>query len=183
MVGLASAIHIVVFYLPNYAVIQLHIPLSQTIWAGFVASLVLALLSPVSGMLSDRIGRRKVVFWSRAALLVMIYPAFALLNNGEPSLTRLLVVTACLAVPMAMTAAATLVLVSEVLPQSLRATGLSVSYYVAVVIFGGFAQFFSTILIHLTHNPNAPAFYLIACGAISLIGLAMVRETLGKRLS
>src|SRR6185437_258751 len=39
MIGLASAVHIVVFYLPNYAVIQLHMPLSQTIWAGFIGSL------------------------------------------------------------------------------------------------------------------------------------------------
>ncbi|SDR62273.1 MFS transporter [Paraburkholderia tuberum] len=182
MIGLASAVHIVVFYLPNYAVIQLHMPLSQTIWAGFVGSLILAALSPFSGWLSDRIGRRKVVFWSRVALVAMIYPAFVLLN-AQPTLVRLLIVAACLAVPMAMTSAATLVLVSEVLPQRLRATGVAVSYYGAVVIFGSFSQFFSTILIHLTANANAPAFYVIGCGLVSLLGLAMVPETLGKRLS
>ncbi|MGT2493303.1 hypothetical protein ACU4GD_29500 [Cupriavidus basilensis] len=41
-----------------------------------------------------------------------------------------------------------MVLVSEVLPQRLRATGLSIAYCVAIAIFGGFAQFFSTELIH-----------------------------------
>jgi hypothetical protein len=60
---------------------------------------------------------------------------------------------------------------------------VAVSYYGAIVIFGSFSQFFSTILIHLTANANAPAFYVIGCGLISLIGLAMVPETLGKRLS
>ncbi|SFB36128.1 Sugar transporter [Collimonas sp. OK607] len=182
MIGLSSAIHIVVFYLPNYAVLRLHIPLSKTIWAGLVSSLILAALSPLSGWLSDQIGRRKVVLFSRLALLAVAYPAFALLN-AEPTLKRLLLVTACLAVPMTMTAASTLVLVSEILPRHLRATGLSVTYYGAVVIFGSFAQFFSTILIHATGNVNAPAFYLIACGLLSLIGLLMVPETLGKKLS
>jgi MFS family permease len=182
MIGLASAIHVVVFYLPNYAVLQLHIPLSKTVWAGFTGSLILALLSPLAGWLSDRIGRRTVVLWSRIALLAVAYPAFALLNS-EATLETLLVVTALLAVPMTMTAASTLVLVSEVLPQRLRATGVSVTYYVAVVVFGSFSQFFSTILIHVTGNPNAPAFYVIGCGLISLAGLAMVRETLGKRLA
>jgi len=182
MIGLASAVHVVVFYLPNYAKLQLNIPLSQTIWAGFVASFILALLAPFAGWLSDRIGRRKVVFWSRIGLLALVYPAFAQLN-ASPTLTTLLIVSAALAVPMAMTSASTLVLVSEVLPQRLRASGLSVTYYAAVVIFGSFAQFLSTMLIHLTGNPSAPAFYVIACGLLSLAGLAMVKETLGKKLA
>lgn len=181
MIGLASAVHVVVFYLPNYAAIQLHIPLSQSIWAGFVGSLLLMLLSPFSGWLSDRIGRRRVVWWSRMALLALIYPAFLMLNS-HPSLSTVLTVAALLGVPMAMTSAATLVLVSEVLPQRLRATGLSVSYYVATVIFGSFSQFFSTLLIHMTGNASAPAYYVIACGLLSLVGLAMVPETLGRRL-
>lgn len=181
MIGLASAVHVVVFYLANYATIQLHIPLSQSIWAGFVGSLVLMLLSPLSGWLSDRHGRRSVVLWSRIALLVMIYPAFAILNK-HPSLPYLLAIATCLAAPMAMTSPSTLVLVSEVLPQRLRATGLSVSYYVAVVVFGSFSQFSSTVLIHLTHDANSPAYYVIGCGLLSLIGLAMVRETLGRPL-
>jgi MFS family permease len=182
MIGLASAVHIVVFYLPNYGAIQLHIPLSQSIWAGFVGSVVLTLLSPFAGWLSDRAGRRKIVWWSRVAMLVMIYPAFFALNSVR-SLSCLLIVAGCLAIPMAMTSASTLVLVSEVLPQRLRATGLSVSYYVAVVIFGSFSQFFSTLLIHFTKDPNAPAYYVIGCGLISLVGLAMVKETLGRRLA
>jgi len=51
-----------------------------TIWAGFVGSLILAVLSPFSGWLSDRIGLRKVVFGSLVALVVLICPAFVLLN-------------------------------------------------------------------------------------------------------
>ncbi|MBX4378117.1 MFS transporter, partial [Mycobacterium tuberculosis] len=84
-------------------------------------------LSPFAGRLADRVGRRKVVLWSRVALLAMIYPAFALIN-ADPSLTRLLIVVGCLSVPMSMTSPASMVLVSEVLPQRLRATGLSIAY-------------------------------------------------------
>ena len=182
MVGVASSTYIVVYYLSNYAVSQLHMPLSLGIWAACVAAAVQVVLSPFAGWLSDRLGRRPVVLWSRVALLVMIYPAFVLIN-AEPSLTRLLLVVGCLSVPMSMTSPASMVLVSEVLPQRLRATGLSIAYCVAIAIFGGFAQFFSTELIHLTANPNAPAFYVIGCGLVSLIGLAMVPETLGRSLS
>lgn len=181
MIGLAVSIHVIAFYLANYATIQLHIARADAIWAGFVAALVLAVFAPLSGWLCDRVGRRKVVWWSRVALLVMIYPAFALLNSF-PSLTCLLTVVGLLAVPMAMTSPATMVLVSEVLPQRLRATGMSVTYYLAIAVFGGFAQLFSTMLMQITGNPNAPALYVIGCGVVSLIGLAMVPETLGRRL-
>lgn len=182
MIGLASSIHMIIFYLVNYSVIQLHIPLSQAIWAGVLSSAIFGALAPFSGWLSDRVGRRKVVWWSRLTLLILVYPAFSWLNN-TPSLTHLLVVVGCLSVPLAMTAPATIVLFSEVLPQQLRATGLSVGYYGATVLFGSFSQFFSTLLIHYTGSPNSPAFYMIGCGLISLIGLAMVPETLGRRLT
>ncbi|QQX85537.1 MFS transporter [Cupriavidus necator] len=182
MTGLAAAVHLIAYYLPNYATFQLHIPRGEAVWAGFVAAAMMVVFGPIAGWMCDRVGRRTMVWWSRVVLLLMAYPAFFVLNTF-PSLTCLLVVVGCLAIPMAMTSPATLVLVSEVLPQRLRATGMSVTYYVAIAIFGGFAQLFSTLLIHLTGSPNAPAFYLIGCGLVSLLGLAMVPETLGRRLS
>ena len=181
MVGLAAAVHLIAYYLPNYATFQLNIPRGDAVWAGFVAAAMMVVFGPISGRMTDRVGRRKMVWWTRLALLVMPYPAFVLLN-AFPSLLCLLLVVGCLAIPMAMTSPATLVLVSEVLPQRMRATGMAVTYYVAVAVFGGFAQLFSTALIHLTDSPNAPAFYLIGCGMISLLGLAAVPETLGRKL-
>lgn len=182
VIGVASSTYIIVYYLSNYAVSVLYMPLLLGIWAARIAALVQVVLSPSAGRLVDRVGRRKVVLWSCVALLAMIYPAFALIN-ADPSLTRLLIVVGCLSVPMSMTSSASMVLVSEVLPQRLRATGLSIAYCVAIAIFGGFAQFFSTELIDLTGNANAPAFYVIGCGLVLLIGLAMVPETLGRPLS
>lgn len=182
MTGLAAAVHLIAYYLPNYAAFQLNIPHGDAVWAGFVAAGMMVIFGPIAGWMSDRYGRRTIVWWSRLALLVMAYPAFVVIN-AFPSLTCLLVVVGCLAIPMAMTSPATLVLVSEVLPQRLRATGMAVTYYVAIAVFGGFAQLFSTVLIHMTGSPNAPAFYLIGCGLVSLLGLAMVPETLGRKLS
>ncbi len=182
MTGLAAAVHLIAYYLPNYATFQLNIPRGDAVWAGFVAAGMMVIFGPIAGRMSDRFGRRTIVWWSRLALLVMAYPAFVVIN-AFPSLTCLLVVVGCLAIPMAMTSPATLVLVSEVLPQRLRATGMAVTYYVAIAVFGGFAQLFSTLLIHMTGSPNAPAFYLIGCGLVSLLGLAMVPETLGRKLS
>ncbi len=46
MIGLASSTYIVVYYLSNYAVSVLKMPLSLGIWAGCIAALVQVVLSP-----------------------------------------------------------------------------------------------------------------------------------------
>lgn len=69
-----------------------------------------------------------------------------------------------------------LALLAEIFPAQVRATGLSVTYAVSSIVFGGFAQFFCTLLISVTGSPSAPAFYLIGCGLLSLVGLVLVKE-------
>ena len=61
MIGVASSTYIIVYYLSNYAVSVLHMPLSLGIWAACIAALVQVVLSPFAGRLADRVGRRKVV--------------------------------------------------------------------------------------------------------------------------
>ena len=116
-----------------------------------------------------------MIFWSRLALLLLIYPAFVLLQHS-PTLPALVIVASTLAALLVCNTVPSLVLLAEIFPAQVRATGLSVTYALASIIFGGFAQFFCTLLISLTGNPSAPAFYLIVCGLVSLLGLALVKE-------
>jgi MHS family proline/betaine transporter-like MFS transporter len=50
-----------------------------------------------------------------------------------------------------------------------RSTGLGIAYNLAVMIFGGFAQFFVTWLIEATGSPIAPSFYVMFGAAIGII--------------
>ncbi|MNT77736.1 Proline/betaine transporter [compost metagenome] len=114
-------------------------------------------------------------------MLALVYPAFLLLN-ARPSLVTLLAVVAMLALPLVLNVVPTVVLITELFPRRIRASGLSVVYCIGVLVFGGFAQLIATWLIELTGNASAPALYVIGCGLISLVGLAMAPETAGKRL-
>src|SRR6185503_5232221 len=68
--------------------------------------------------------------------------------------------------------------VAEQFPVLARSTGLAVSYNFAVMIFGGFAQFFVTWLIEATGSPLAPAFYLMFGALIGLVATtALVEQT------
>ncbi len=178
-IGGTAANYIVVFYLSTYAIRILHLPMSTALLVASTAAVVTVLCSPFAGSLSDRFGRKRVLGIARVLLVIAIYPAFALIH-AVSGLAVLLAVVAGLAVLVTLTAVPNIVMLPEMFPREIRATGMSIVYCLGVSIFGGFAQFFATWLIKLTANPLAPAWYLIGCGVVSLLPLPFMRETAGR---
>jgi MFS transporter, MHS family, proline/betaine transporter len=105
-----------------------------------------------------------------------------MLIHASPTVPTVLAVVAVLGAIVAFTAVPNIVMLPELFPQTIRVTGMSIVYCVGVSIFGGFAQFFATWLIQLFHDPLAPAWYLIGCGAVSLLALPFIREPAGRPL-
>jgi MHS family proline/betaine transporter-like MFS transporter len=71
---------------------------------------------------------------------------------------------------------------SELFPTHVRYTALSVGYNSAVMVFGGFAPFISTLLIKLSDSAMAPGFYVVFCAVISL-SVALRLRARGPRLA
>jgi MHS family proline/betaine transporter-like MFS transporter len=57
-----------------------------------------------------------------------------------------------------------------------RYTALSVSYGFAVAIFGGFAPYIATFLVHITGDVLAPSYYVMAAAVVSGIAVLFVSE-------
>ncbi|MFP4592336.1 MFS transporter [uncultured Ralstonia sp.] len=180
-IGGTVANYIVLFYLSTYAIQILHLPMSLALWASWVAAVVTVVCSPLAGSLSDRLGRKRVLGVSRVLLILAIYPAFMLINQ-TPTVPMLLSVVGVLAVLVSFTAVPNIVMLPELFPREIRATGMSLVYCLGVSIFGGFAQFFATWLIKLTGNNLAPAWYVIGCAVVSLLPLPFIRETARRKL-
>jgi len=178
-IGGTAANYIVLFYLSTYAIRILHLPMSLALWASWTAAFVTVICSPFAGSLSDRYGRKRVLWISRMLLIAAVYPAFMVIN-AVPTVPVLLAVVAGLGVLVAFTAVPNIVMLPEMFPREIRATGMSIVYCLGVSIFGGFAQFFATWLIQVSGNTLAPAWYLIGCGVVSLMALPFVRETAGR---
>ncbi|MEW9586061.1 MFS transporter [Paraburkholderia sp. DGU8] len=178
-IGGTAANYIVLFYLSTYAIRILHLPMASALWAAWTAAVVTVICSPLAGTLSDRVGRKRVLWVSRVLLIIAVYPAFMIIN-AVPSVPVLLTVVAALAVLVAFTAVPNIVMLPEMFPRAIRATGMSIVYCLGVSIFGGFAQFFATWLIQISGNNLAPAWYLIGCGLVSLLPLPWMRETAGR---
>eukprot|EP01042_Synura_sphagnicola_P013700 gene13700-17364_t len=150
-------------------------PMKVAMLAGVIAGLLTFIASPLFGMWADHWGRKPLIFWSRLAIIVLIYPSFWLLHSW-PTIGVLLAVVSVLSLLNAMSGVPTIVMMPEMFPGAVRATGMAIVYSIGVALFGGFAQFIVTWLFKITGDPLSPSWYVIGCGIVSLLALHAIPE-------
>ncbi|MGH8377751.1 MAG: MFS transporter, partial [Gammaproteobacteria bacterium] len=163
-VSATVSFYVTFIYMPIFAVNTLHLSLAQSILPAMLCGVLLVVLCPIAGHLSDRWGRKRILVAAMIlyALVMLTLTAWVLRAPGLGRfLTLQFAATLCMAFVWGPYPAA----VTETVPVGVRATGVAIIYNFAVMLFGGLAPFFITALIRLTGNPMAPAFY-VACGVI-----------------
>ncbi|MDE4919731.1 MULTISPECIES: MFS transporter [Cupriavidus] len=174
--------YVLVFYMPSYAKQQLGLPLGATFQSTAICGAIILVLCPLMGMLSDRVGRKRMLGVVALAIGVLAYPLFHWLNVS-PTTATLLQVQIVLGILLAAFTGPAPAVLAEQFPTEVRSTGLSLAYNFAVTIFGGFAPLIVTWLIESTHNKLAPAYYVIAAAAISFVALVFMHDRTGKKLA
>ena len=129
---------------------------------------------PTMGALSDRIGRRPLLFACTALMLISAYPVMLWLVR-EPSFARLLAVELWLSFLYGSYNAAMVVFLTEIMPTEVRTTGFALAYSTATAVFGGFTPALSTYLIHATGNRAIPGLWLSFAAACGLIAALLAR--------
>jgi MHS family proline/betaine transporter-like MFS transporter len=165
-------IYVLLFYMPTYAVKTLKMPQSMSFIAGVVGGLIITVLSPFVGALSDRMGRKKILALSSGGILLLAYPMFSLVVSA-PTQTNLIIFQSVFGILIAGYTGPILAAFSEIFPTRVLSTGLSVAYNIAVMTFGGFASLILTWLIATTGSAMAPALYVIAAAAVSFAGVTL----------
>jgi MHS family proline/betaine transporter-like MFS transporter len=171
-IQLTACTYLIVIYMPTYAIHALGFAPQAAFTASSVASLLYLVMNPVAGRLSDSLGRPIQLLLASLALVLLVYPAFLLLVT-QPTLPVLIAVQGFMAVVLALYTGPAAAQVGEMFPPAVRSTGLSLSYNIAVPIFGGFAPYFVTRFDggdHLT-----PAYYMVACAVPTIATLLWMR--------
>jgi MHS family citrate/tricarballylate:H+ symporter-like MFS transporter len=127
---------------------------------------------PVSGALSDRIGRKPILIAFAVLALLTAYPALAWLVR-EPTFGKMLAVELWLSLIYAWYNGAMVVALTELIPASVRTAGFSLAYSLATTL-GGSSLFISTWLIQQTGNNAAPGYWMsfaALCGLLATLAL------------
>lgn len=141
---------------------------------------VMSACIPLVGMLSDRIGRKKVLFIASISGMVLSIPAFLLMMHGAVWST--LMGLALLAVPVAFFVANLASSLPALFPTASRYGGMGISYNLAVALFAGTAPFYMEALVAITGSPLAPGVWVVLTSAAGLIATVFLRESAGRPL-
>ncbi len=167
--------YVFVIYLVAYMITVVKLPPGSALTCAVASGIIIVVLTPLTGALSDTIGRRPLILACALLNLCFAYPLFLLAIHGGTFHSLLLALMAN-AVFQSMYTGVIPSILAEMFPTRVRYTALSVSYGFAVVLFGGFAPLISTWLVQVTGTPFAPAFYIMFGGALSAIAILSMRE-------
>lgn len=166
-------------YLPTYIEMVQGSEAQVALNFGVIAALVAALVSPLFGLLADRIGRRPTLGILLGGALLVAVPGYALLLDGRAQVVA--VATMALAIPAAGWSAVAASSIPEQFHSAGRYSGMAVGYNLATVIFGGITPPLVTWMIQSSGNAAMPAYYAcVICLAGGLPALALMRETYRK---
>ncbi|WP_144837219.1 MFS transporter [Kocuria rosea] len=177
----AVGFYILLSYMPTY--------LSEEVGFGKTESFLatsFALLSYIgfiflTGLASDRFGRKKMLMTASVSFLFLTVPLFMLLDTG--SFLVVLLVQVVLGAMLTLNDGTLPSFLAEQFPTRIRYSGFAVSFNLSNAVFGGTAPFMATLLISVFATNLAPAWYLMAAAAVSFVAVALSRETCNKPLA
>ncbi len=175
---MALANYMLIAYVTTFLVRYQGFSLHDALLINLFSLLTLTLLIPLMGYISDLIGRKPVYLLGLGLLILFIFPIFWLLLSE--SWWNVFFCELLLAVVLAPINATVPTMLAEMFPTSVRASGISIGYNIAQALFGGTMPLIALLLIELTQNKLAPAWYLFIWSIVVLIATFYVRESYKK---
>ena len=175
LVAIATAAVYTLIFMPTFYVAYLGYPLADGFLTSLITGILQVVLIPIAGALSDKWGRLLLAGGASLVILVTAIPMLARVTSA-PTFGGLLLFQLWIGANVAIYVGALPAMMSELFPTEVRTIGLSVSYSIAVTVFGGFAPFINGLLIKLSDSNLAPGYYLSAAALISLAALAAARR-------
>jgi MHS family proline/betaine transporter-like MFS transporter len=146
-------------YLNTYMSSTLAFSRQQALTISLISLAVYGALTPLVGLLVDRIGRKKLFVAGFFLFAVYGIPVFFLLGLGfAPAFAAVLLFGAIESILNVILG----VQMTEVFPANIRSTGASLGYNIGIALISGTGPFVAALLVSVTGNPLSPGFYLVA---------------------
>jgi MFS family permease len=165
----------------SYGSGTLKLPRDFVLAAVLVAAMISFVTIPLSGHISDRIGRRKMYMIGAVTVGVFGFIYFGMLDTASPWVVFLAIALSL--IPHGMQYGPQAALIAEAFTPRLRYSGASLGYQFAAIIAGGPAPLIATALFAAYHSGYAIAFYIAACAVITLIAVWLMPDYTGKDIA
>ncbi|MEV6226281.1 MFS transporter [Saccharopolyspora shandongensis] len=175
ILAVSTAYSYLITYMPTYAIRQYHLPASTSFAAVVITSSIMVLIAPLAGHVSDIVGRTKMLTIAAVGIAVTSIPLF-LLFQAAPSFATMAIVMTLMGLIKPWYTGPLSARMAELFPTATRGTGLSISYNLGVILFGGLTPVAVTWLLATLETPLAPAFWLTALAVLSLVGALASRR-------
>ncbi|UOD80986.1 MFS transporter [Paenarthrobacter ureafaciens] len=176
----AVGFYVILSYMPTYLSEELGFGAAESFLATTIALASYIGFIFLTGIASDRFGRKKMLIIAAVLFSILTVPAFMLLDSG--SFVVIVFVQILLGGMLTLNDGTLPSFLAELFPTKVRYTGFAVSFNLSNALFGGTAPFMATLLIGMTHNQLAPGWYLVAASLVSLIAVLFAAETSRKPL-
>lgn len=164
-----------------YAVGTLKMSRDLILGAVLTAACVSFVTIPLSGHISDRIGRRNMYMIGVVATGLFGFLYFGMVDTAVP-LTVFLAIVLSL-IPHDMQYGPQAALIAEAFTPRLRYSGSSLGYQLASVIAGGPAPLIATALFAIYMSGYSIAIYIAFCAVVSLAASAFMPDYTGQDIS
>ncbi|MDM5211001.1 MFS transporter [Peribacillus sp. NJ4] len=169
-------------FVVSYATSNLGFSRTATLTAVMIATIITTIFIPFMGMLSDKIGRKKLFIGGTIGMALFAFPYFWLLQ--QKSVLLLIIATVIgLGVIWAPITAVLGTMFSEIFDARIRYTGITLGYQIGAALAGGTAPLVATALLNRFNNSYVPvAIYIIFASVLSLAAIWAVKDRSNQKL-
>ncbi|GHP13786.1 MFS transporter [Lentilactobacillus fungorum] len=162
-------------YMQKYMINSLGLTPKLVTWINFLALLIFMAVQPLFGHLSDKIGRKPLLYWFGLGGTVLTVPIFLGLQYFSNPWASFFLMLAGLLIVSGYTSI-NAVVKAELFPTEIRALGVGFPYSLTVALFGGTVEYVALWLKHINHE-DWFFFYVSAAAFISFLVYVRMLET------
>lgn len=174
------AFFLLFMFMPTFYSKFLGLDMSTALFINTFAMFILVLFIPVMATISDKIGRKPLLFISTFLYTTISPFLFYLMTSGKINTIILAHVIFAVISSLFMSILPTVLI--EIFPADIRNTAFSIGYNISLGIFGGTVPMLATYLIHKTNWLLSPAIYLSLVAGIVFFTVFFIEESFKKHL-
>ncbi len=168
-----SIVYIVKTYVPVFYTGVMHFDTKTALLYLSYTSFMMMIFMPITGWMSDYIGRKKTLQIAAILEIIFIIPVMHLM--GSDSMFYQILALSLLGILGGLAAGAAYIFVISLFDPQERFTGVAFSYNLGVALFGGTAPMIATGLVKLTDYIHAPAYYIMFLSML-FVGMTLVMK-------